>query len=151
MTTTTTTTISHPNEYDVLCGKDSSCMIRHTGNRIFRERIDLHKDTYQFLSRHEKMVVTKDIVQLLQSTYGTRFLKKKASSATTTKSEPKDDDADNNDNDNDDNSCWVELSGDKVRDKVGHGAFQNSSLDIPKNVPPFVSRFSHSSLLLLQS
>lgn len=116
MTTTTTTT---PTEYDVLCGKDSSCMIRHPGNRIFRERIDMHKDSYQDLSKHQKIVVTMEIIQVLKSEYGTRFLKKAA------KNEQEDGGGGGGGGgvENDDN-CWVEVDAHAVRDKVGHGALK---------------------------
>ena len=105
-----------PNDHDVLCGRDSSCMIRHPGNQIFRQLIDEHKHIYGDLSKHDKMVTTKEIIEQLRSNYGTRFLQK-------AKPEGGKKSKKNKNKDEEEEEKWVEITAHKIRDKVGHGTF----------------------------
>lgn len=79
---------------DILCGKDKTC-IKHKGSREFRRIIESYTLQYQqATSRQEKMEITKEIFDRLQSS---RFLKY-----------------------NEDREIWETLHSMAVRDKIGH-------------------------------
>lgn len=87
--------IADPLEYDVVCAKDHF-YARHTGNLLFRDRIEATKNTYRKArTKQEKKKVTKDFVNYLQSKHGSRFLKRRGND-------------------------WVEISELQARDKVSH-------------------------------
>ncbi|KAL7555580.1 hypothetical protein ACA910_016188 [Epithemia clementina (nom. ined.)] len=85
-----------PLEFDVLCSKDKTHST-HTGNRLFRERIDAMKEVYRVTKNKQgKMEITKNIVKYLKQRHATRFLKRDA------------------------NGSWTEISDQAARDKVSH-------------------------------
>lgn len=86
--------VKEPKNTDILCGKDKRC-IKHEGSRDFRKIIESYTSQYQMAaSRQEKMDITKQIFDRLQSR---RFLKF-----------------------NDDTDMWETLHPLAVRDKIGH-------------------------------
>ena len=87
-------TVANPKAEDILCGKDKRC-IKHEGSRDFRRIIESYTLQYQQAnSRQEKMDITKQIFDSLQSR---RFLKF-----------------------NEDTNLWETLHPLAVRDKIGH-------------------------------
>jgi hypothetical protein len=67
--------ITHPNNLDILCGKDKN-YLKHPGNQMFRFWIVRHAKAYQSAtSRVEKMAITRKIVTALKERYQSRFLK----------------------------------------------------------------------------
>lgn len=87
-------TVANPKAEDILCGKDKRC-IKHEGSREFRRIIESYTLQYQQASsRQEKMDITKEIFDSLQSR---RFLKF-----------------------NEDTNLWETLHPLAVRDKIGH-------------------------------
>ena len=86
--------VANPKSDDILCGKDKRC-IKHEGSRDFRRIIESYTLQYQqATSRQEKMDITKQIFDRLQSR---RFLKF-----------------------NEDTDMWETLHPLAVRDKIGH-------------------------------
>jgi len=89
--------ITSPKSSDILCGKDKAC-VAHEGSKWFRKKIALNYERYQACTtKQEKMNITKDIVEELQQTKSSRFLKY----------------------DNESNS-WREITQMAARDKVSH-------------------------------
>lgn len=92
--------IEQPSPYDILCGKDKS-FSHHPGNLIFRDVILSFQERYANAnSKPEKMQITKEIVQMLQATYNSRFIKLKPQGGET--------------------QVWGEISDQAARDKVSH-------------------------------
>ena len=86
--------VKTPLPSDILCGKNKIC-IKHPGSRSFRAIIESYTLKYQQASsRNEKMEVTKEIFDKLQTR---RFLKY-----------------------NEENDMWETLHPLAVRDKIGH-------------------------------
>ena len=84
-----------PSERDILCGKDKTYG-KHTGNRLFRDRIEEMKVLYcSASSKQEKMAITKEIVRFMITEHGSRFLKKEG-------------------------DIWIEINNQAARDKVSH-------------------------------
>lgn len=93
----TSRSISTPTGTDVLCGKDKAC-VAHEGSKYFRKKIGLNYERYQACTtKQEKMNITKDIVEELQQSYSSRFLKYDIKS-----------------------KSWQEISQMAARDKVSH-------------------------------
>jgi len=86
--------IKHPSDEDILCGKNKIC-IKHPGSKSFRRIIESYTLKYQQASsRNEKMEVTKEIFDKLQTR---RFLKY-----------------------NEETDMWETLHPLAIRDKIGH-------------------------------
>ena len=59
--------IEHPHANDVLCGRGGSSN-RHLGNMNFRELVAANKKTYVCLTKKQKMLVARSIVEMVHST-----------------------------------------------------------------------------------
>lgn len=96
-TSNITTIITDPGPFDILCGKDKS-FNNHHGNQIFRDVIFSYRRVYaQAWTKVDKMNLTKEIVNLLQTKHNARFLK--CGNAV---------------------DVWEEISNQAARDKVSH-------------------------------
>jgi hypothetical protein len=70
------TNIEHPHSNDVLCGRGGSSN-RHLGNMHFRELVAANKKTYVGLTKKQKMLVARKIVEMVhQAEPPGRFLSK---------------------------------------------------------------------------
>ena len=75
-TATTSTDIEKPHSNDVLCGRGGSSN-RHLGNMHFRELVAANKKTYVSLTKKQKMLVARKIVETVHNTEPAgRFLAK---------------------------------------------------------------------------
>jgi hypothetical protein len=72
--------ITQPSLTDVLCGRGGSSS-RHTGNLLFRELIAANKANYSNLTKKQKMMVARQIVDLIHGSQG-RFLARNAHTET---------------------------------------------------------------------
>lgn len=120
--------IPEPRLFDILCGKDKT-FNKHHGNQVFRETIVSYQDMYmQSRSKHEKMLITKEIVASLQAKYNARFVKLSKNG-----------------------SEWVEITDQVARDKVSHALRfaakqeQSSSTTSSSLVKSSIKRNSSSS------
>lgn len=103
--------IEKPGTFDILCGKDKT-FNKHHGNRIFREMIVSYHDVYaKAVSKHDKMQITKEIVNTLQSKYNARFIKSVSSSSSS---------RNRGRQGGKDGAQWQEISNQVARDKVSH-------------------------------
>lgn len=67
--------IDEPKPCDILCGKQQR-FNKHFGNQIFRQIIKSFDERYSQADRkEEKMEITKHIVHVLKTQYGSRFIK----------------------------------------------------------------------------
>jgi len=88
------TTEGTPSHLDILCGQSRSCA-SHSGNKRFQDILEKYAPTYNSVdSKHDKMALTKEIVQGITNEGG-RFLKFK-------------------------DGEWQEISTVAARDKVSH-------------------------------
>lgn len=112
-TTNITTIITDPGPFDILCGKDKS-FNNHHGNQIFRDVIFSYRRVYaQAWTKVDKMNLTKEIVNLLQTKHNARFLK--CGNAV---------------------DVWEEISNQAARDKVSHALrFAARSPTLPPLAP----------------
>lgn len=117
-------TVKNPLPTDILCGKNKIC-IKHEGSKSFRRIIESYTQKYQdAASRNEKMEVTKEIFDRLQSR---RFLKY-----------------------NEETDLWETLHPLAVRDKIGH-ALRFSNRKGNTTIRKQVVRHSASDMAALQS
>jgi hypothetical protein len=93
--------IEQPRPHDVLCGKDKTYNLHHLGNRIYRDLIEAKAIEYAATSnKNSKMEFTKEIVDVMQMQYGSRFLRPVSSSTSSV--------------------FWEEISNQQARDKTSH-------------------------------
>ena len=94
MLTDTMCYIQTPESIDILCGKDKT-YAKHPGNQMYRQLIEQKANLYcSEPSKQVKMVMTKEIVGVLES-QGSRFLRKRG-------------------------EAWEEISNQQARDKTSH-------------------------------
>uniref|UniRef100_A0A7S2YTX8 DUF6824 domain-containing protein n=1 Tax=Entomoneis paludosa TaxID=265537 RepID=A0A7S2YTX8_9STRA len=75
------TLILQPNENDVLCGRGGGSTNPHHGNARFRQLISSQRDYYRTLTKKQKMMLARQIVDLIHSVGG-RFLARENSNST---------------------------------------------------------------------
>jgi hypothetical protein len=93
--------IDQPRPHDVLCGKDKTYNLHHPGNRIYRDLIEAKAIDYATTSnKNAKMEFTKEIVNVMQMQYGSRFLRPVQTSCSS--------------------AFWQEISNQQARDKTSH-------------------------------
>jgi hypothetical protein len=86
------------NEYDILCGQGTKSFKNHKGNKLFRQKLELHLDEYRTSdNRKRRTEIIRQIHHDLKCDYGSRFLKKENSMGK-----------------------WKEIETQKAYDKISH-------------------------------
>ena len=68
--------IDGPTDNDVLCGRDRN-FAKHPGNILYRFQVERQASSYAIATtKQAKMKITKAIVQVMQTQYGSRFLRR---------------------------------------------------------------------------
>ena len=68
--------IDGPTDNDVLCGRDRN-FSKHPGNLLYRVQVERQASSYAIATtKQAKMKITKAIVHVMQSQYGSRFLRR---------------------------------------------------------------------------
>jgi hypothetical protein len=96
--------VDGPSDNDVLCGRDRN-FAKHPGNFLYRIQVERQASAYALATtKQAKMKITKAIVHIMQTQYGSRFLRRT------------------------ENNLWEVLTNVQARDKTSHALrFINNS------------------------